>query len=241
VGGSEIGRGIVCNDVTELERQRRELERQNAQLRELAEAINHELRNSLNLVEGYARRIEEQLDGTDRARVDQSVGRITRATRRMTEVVEDLATLARHGQTVEERTVCQLQDIVEEAWVRTETPGLDLIEPEEATIRADRPRLIQLFVTLFEFSDRNDASVVRISVTPDGFVYAADGRPHVDVDPERLFSFADAAPSAEFGMLLPKVRLLVEVHGWTVELNREQRDGIEFVVSGVTRTPSDGE
>ena len=101
VGRTAIGRAVVLTDVTDIERQRRQVQRQESQLDSFEEAITHELRNTINVAQGNIELIATELDTSETA-VGERIATASNATDRMGRIVSDLVTLARLGRTTEE-------------------------------------------------------------------------------------------------------------------------------------------
>jgi len=172
-----IGRAattVVLREVTEAERHRAEIERQNEQLSDIAVAIAHNLRNASNVLQGHIGRA-----ATARAAVgDRSAGGGEVATgasagdsldiaattaERVAAVAEDLRLLAELGQTVEHTNPVPLAGAAREAWGRCDADGPTL-ECESFGVEADRRRLVYLLQAVFRFHIRNGAGTVRVEV-----------------------------------------------------------------------------
>jgi len=232
LGQSDIGRMVVFTDVTRTERKRRELERQNEQLEGFAAAIRHELLNTLQIVGG---RVTVAGNALDRGNVDaarQSLRTAGDASDRMSDIVDDLSVLARHGKTLRDTERVDFADAVEDAWADADVGDATLSVDGDGEVVADRTRLRELLASGFEFAAHNGASEVVVERGDDWFAIAGDGRPPGDADPEAFFEYGSAVPDSEAGILLPNVRMLAAVHGWTPSLDTEYEDGVRVVVSG---------
>jgi len=241
LGQVDIGRIVVFSDVTETERQRRELVRQNEQLEGFAAAIRHELLNTLQVVSARVDIAGEALDDGDVTVARDSLRTASGTTDRMASIVGDLATLARYGQTVEASEIERvgLADIAGTAWERADTGALTLSLDGDATVVADPGRLRSMFVDAFDFAAHNDATTVTVRTTEDGFTITDDGNGMGDNDPAEFFEYGSAIPDAEAGLDLPNLRMLAGTHGWDVTLDTAYQDGISIVVSAVTTLQTD--
>jgi len=233
LGQAEIGRLVVFNDVTNTERQRRELDRQNEQLEGFAAAIRHELLNTLQVVQGRVALAGEALNEGDVTRARESLRTASDTSERMSRIVDDLATLAKQGQTFERVDPLDFARAVEDAWAGAETDGLALSLDGEGTVRADHARLRTLLDNAFTFAAHNDASTVTVRLREDGFTVADDGEPLGRVAPEELLKYGNALPESSAGMTLPNLRMLARAHGWRVAVDDDYGDGVRIVVSGV--------
>ncbi len=229
-GEVTIGHAVVLSDVTRVERQRRELDHQRAQLDDFAEAITHELRNMVNVIQGHLDLVETQLDPQADATATESIKTAGQMADRMTDIVADLTTLARYGRSVETTEVVDLDPAVRQAWSRAETGDLALELHELTTIEADPARLEHLFENAFRFAVHNGATTVTVSQEADRVVIAGDGATLNGVDAEAVFAYGEAVPDAESGMLLPIVRTLAEAHDWSVELDTQDEGGLRLCI-----------
>ncbi|MDY7083446.1 MAG: histidine kinase dimerization/phospho-acceptor domain-containing protein, partial [Halobacteria archaeon] len=114
-GNRHAGRIVLLRDITvrktneeELKEKNEELERQNQQLDQFAEVVSHDLRNPINIVEGY---LPMARDGDDEAfeAIDESIDR-------MKEIIDDVLMLAREGKTVTETEEVLIDEVAREAW-----------------------------------------------------------------------------------------------------------------------------
>ncbi|RLM36789.1 histidine kinase N-terminal 7TM domain-containing protein [Haloarcula sp. Atlit-120R] len=234
LGQVNIGRMLVFTDVTESERRRRELDRQNEQLEGFATAIRHELLNTLQIITG---RVSVAGNALDRGEVDlarDSLRSTSETAERMSEIVNGLATLARHGQTIDETTAVDLRPIVDGAWERADTNGLTMAADVEGQVIADPTRLRDLFESGFTFAAHNDASTVTVKREADEIVITDDGTPAGETASDAFFEYGGAIPDAAAGMTLPNLRMLARTHGWDVTLDTEYQDGVRIVISNVT-------
>lgn len=244
LGQADIGRLVVFTDVTETEAQRRELQRQNEQLEGFAAAVRHELLNTLQVLGSRVDIADEALDDGDLPVARDSLDTASGMTDRMSDIVGELATLARYGQTVEpaEMKRVPLADIASVAWERTDTEAMTLSVAGDATVVADPERLRALFVDAFDFAAHNGAVTVTVRPTDSGFTITDDGNGIGNNDPDRFFEYGSAVPDAEAGLHLPNVRMLAQTHGWDATLDTAYQDGIRIAVTAIKtlQTAPDG-
>jgi len=233
LGGTDVGTVLVFADVTEPERRRRELERQNDELEGLAVAIRHELRNTLQIVRGRVGIAGEALDDGDVGVARESFVAASDTADRMTRIVDDLSTLAQYGQSLGETEVVELRQVTTAAWRGADTGESELEIRDEGRIEADPARLRELLSSAVEFSVRNGASEVTVTLGDGQFAITGDGQPPGDVDPEAFFDYGGSVPDSAAGVALPNVRTLARVHGWATTVDMEYQDGVRLVVSGV--------
>jgi signal transduction histidine kinase len=235
LGQTDIGRIILFTDVTRTERQRRELERQNEQLEGFAAAIRHELLNTLQILNARIDIAGDALEDGEVNLARDSLQTASDTSDRMAGIVDDLAKLARYGQSVEdsEAVTVDLGTIAREAWATADVDGVTFSMDTSAELEADPERLKTLLVNAFTFGAHNGATEITVSVTDDGFQITDDGTPIGNTDPAAYFEYGGAIPDAEAGLTLPNLRMLAETHGWQVTVDKAYQDGIRIVVSDV--------
>jgi PAS domain S-box-containing protein len=140
----EITHFVAINvDITDQHEYERRLESQNERLDEFASVVSHDLNNMLTVASGNTELATEAEDCSYLDRVEQ-------AHDRMEALTEELLTLARSGQTVEDEEPVSLSIIAKQAWNTTATHGATLVcENAGVEILADKDRLAQMLENLF--------------------------------------------------------------------------------------------
>jgi signal transduction histidine kinase len=231
----------------ELERRAKELEEQNDRLDEFASIVSHDLRNPLNaaslraehaLRTGETESLENALDALDR----------------MDSIIDNVLTLARHGETVEDLEPVDLEFVVTRCWERVPTDSASLTVSNELKIEAGEDRLSHLFENLFrnavEHGSANPDSQtphesgddstgqVAIEVGPlsdaEGF-YVEDDGPGIPEDVRaQVFDRGYTESAGGTGLGLAIVTDVVEAHGWEIRATEGSDGGARFEVTGVT-------
>ncbi|MFB6301177.1 MAG: ATP-binding protein [Halobacteriales archaeon] len=234
-GQTQLGRLLVFADITERERYRRELERQNERLEEFASMVSHDLRNPLNVAAG-------RLDIATEDRDDEHIAAATHALDRMETLIDDLLTLARQGQPIDEPEPVMLGLIAERSWSVIDSQAADLAIEDELTVLADPDRLQQLLENLFRNSIDHGGTAVTIRVGPlanEGGFYVEDDGPGIPPD-EREDVFESGYSTAEdgtgFGLAI--VREIVEAHGWAINVTEAESGGARFEITDVDFVPA---
>jgi signal transduction histidine kinase len=233
VGGTEIGAGVVCTDVTEIERQRRELRRKDEQFEGFATAITHELRNSLGVVSGQAELLSRMVSESGGSDLQPRVERIIEESGEIERTVEELQTLARYSQTIDETVFVDLEDVAREAVSRADVGDLDLRVEHSIEVEADRERLHELFQHAFRFAAGNDASRVTVRGRDGKFVIEDDGQSLERFDEAEIFAYGNPVPDPETAMMPPNVQMLATSHGWEAGIDSEHAAGTRVEISGV--------
>ena len=223
--------GVVVHtrDVTERKARERALERQNERLEEFGSVLSHDLRNPLNVAQGYLDLLEEA-DDEDVAVVENSLNRMER-------IIEDLQAMARYGREVSDRERVEIRAVAREAWSYVETGPARLTIEVDTVVDADRDRLLRLFENLFRNAVEHAGDDVAVTVggMPDGF-YVADDGPGIPEDQrERVFQSGHSTAEQGTGFGLAIVREIAESHGWTIRATAARNGGARFEVAGISQ------
>jgi len=233
------GRGRVLasvRDVTdrkERERQLRDandrLRRQAEHLDEFASVVSHDLRNPLEVAQSNLElaRMEGDVDRLDRIEVGLD---------RMEAIIDDVLTLARRGDLVDELEPVSLPEVAEAAWETVDTGDATFaVEGDTGAIEADADPLRQLFENLFRNAAEHAGEAPAVRVGPlDGGFYVADDGPGIDeADRERVFDRGVTGDDRGTGIGLSIVDAVVEAHGWSVSVADSREGGARFEVTGV--------
>ncbi|RLM59431.1 histidine kinase [Halobellus sp. Atlit-31R] len=232
-GTQTVGEVLICTEVTKVERQRRELQRQNEQFDDFADAITHELRNTLSIAEGYLDVAGTAVSDDTPERVADAHETIAESLDRMDRIVGELWTLAHYGQMPEELGYVDLRAAAGRAWRDAAYPEMDLIVESDAAVAADESRLVELFANVFEFAAVTDSTRVAVTAADGHITVVTDGDPIPEEKVTRAFEYGEAVPTAEAGLLLPTVRTLCRVHRWSVDVDPAVHEGVRLDVSGV--------
>ncbi|WP_178915930.1 ATP-binding protein [Natronomonas gomsonensis] len=229
-GNTRVGRVLLFTDVTQTERYRREIERQNERLGRFASVVSHDLRNPLSVAYG---RVE--LEQEARATESENLTAAADALDRMGRLIEDVLTLARAGDDIDDRQPVSLSSIAERAWETVDDDGELRIE-SDATCEADPDRLQQALENLFRNSVEHAGPdvVVTVGSLDDGTgFYVEDDGPGIAPDlREQAFEWGVSGKGGS-GLGLAIVETIVEGHGWEITVKESADGGARFEVTGV--------
>ena len=231
--------GVVVNsrDVTERREHERDLERTNKRLDEFASVVSHDLRNPLNVSEGYLELLAERVD-------DDTLDVVREQNRRMRSIIDDALTLAREGATIEETTSVSLASTARLGWANVDTAGGSLTIDGDRIVESDRNRLLRIFENLFRNSiehgtdadttrpseNAHGGSDVSIHVGPTecGFYVADDGPGIPSEKRDRVFEsgYSSSVEGTGFGLAI--VDEIAAAHGWSVAIT----DDVDAPVDG---------
>jgi signal transduction histidine kinase len=234
VGPGRTGQALVVSDVTEMEQQRRQLDRQSEQLEGLAAAIAHELRNTVGIAHGNLRLAEEAI-AEENQTARELLSSASEATERVKEVVEELQTVARLSQQVTRMSTLSLEATVRAEVEKADTSGLSVDIVSEGEFEAASSRWTKILRNVIRLATETGASELSVSIAADTIRFRTDGASLPSEHPAALFEYGTAVPHAEAGMLGPAVRTLGRAHGWEVSAHSLEPSGIEVRLTGVTR------
>ena len=242
VDGEVDGVVGVAREVPEQKRREQRLERQKERLEELLRVVSHDLRNPLNVARGRLALVREEGNGTH-------VDTISHALDRMEQLLDDLTTLAREGDAVEETSPVDLQQAVEGCWRNVDTADATLVTETDRVLRADYGRLQRLLENLLGnavehgttgsqgqsgAAEHGDGGLtVTVGSLPDGFYVADDGAGIPPEEREEVFQGGYSTAEEGSGLGLAIVREAAEAHGWTVTVTESADGGARFEVAGV--------
>ena len=206
--------------------------RQNERLEEFAGVVSHDLRSPLTVAKGNAYLVRET--GED-AHLDE----LEAALDRMEQLIDDLLTLARQGESVDETEPVPTADVVEAAWRSVDTADATLDLGGVDDIEADSGRLQQLLENLFRNAVEHGGEDVTVGVGPmtGGFYVEDDGVGLPDGEYDRLFETGfttDQNHGTGFGLSI--VEQIAEAHGWTIRVAESDEGGARFEFTGVEQT-----
>ncbi len=234
---------VVLHDVTTQQEQQLALERENEQLDQFASFISHDLRNPLDVAMGRTTVIGELVDDPQ---IQTHLDEIERAHARMLRIIEDVLTLARQGQSINEKTEVEISAVAADAWSHVETNGASLNVETEQFVLADPERLGQVFENLFRNSvehgstsdgtesgdDPRDDRGVTVTVGAlaeyNGFYVADDGEGIAETDRDRVLEAGFSNDDDGTGLGLGIVSNIAEAHEWDIVVTESESGGARF-------------
>lgn len=237
---TEVGRVILCSDVTgtverrrRLETQKETLERQNERLDQFASVISHDLRNPLGIARTYTEFAEESGDAEDFEAIRESH-------ERMDAMIDNMLTMARAEMAVENVESVDLSGLAERAWetAQTDGAGLALEIPDGVSVEGDPALLQNVFENLFRnAAEHNDRQVTvtvgtmqEVESSSAGFYIEDDGVGFESSPTETIFEYGQTSTDQGTGLGLSIVRDLIEAHGWEIRATDGAAGGARFEV-----------
>lgn len=209
----------------ERHRQQQELRRQNERLEKFTHVVSHDLRNPLGVAKGRL----EMIDDDEHAPV------VAKNLDRMEEIIEDVLTLAREGQSVEETEAVDLSVLAANCWEQVETAAATISVEDELTVQADQTRIQRLLENLMRNAIEHGGENVTITIgaLADGF-YLEDDGPGIDAEhADDIFEPGFTTNTEGTGFGLNIVKETAEAHGWTVSVTDGTSGGARFDFQGV--------
>ena len=163
---------------------------------------------------------------------------VERSLSRMETLVDDLLTLAREGDVVDDPAPVDLVALARDAWKTTDSRNGTLrTAVDELEILADEERLRQLLENLFRNAVEHGGGDVTVTVGPlakgAGFRVADDGPGIPEDERDRVFEAGYTTASDGTGFGLNIVAETAEAHGWDVRVTESEEGGARFEVTGV--------
>lgn len=225
-------RVVVLNDITAYKEQQQRLEEQNQRLDQFTSVVSHDLRNPLNIAQGYLEIVRTESDS-------KQIARVYDAHERMAELIDDLLVLAKSGEDLSELQPVSVSEILRRTWSNVETHDATLTVGIDRTIIADVSRLQQLFENLIRNSIDHGGTDVDIVVGElDNGFYVEDSGPGIsESNREQIFETGYSSNNGT-GLGMDIVRQIVEGHGWSITVTAGSDGGARFEMRHVEFTGS---
>jgi PAS domain S-box-containing protein len=247
IDGRELrGTVLTFTDMTEVQRTEAALRKAIREREDVVSIVSHDLRNPLGVVFGATDiLLELPLDGEERKRQAEIIGR---AARRMNSLIEDLLDVARiqDGALVVRRAVESVPEILEEAMGlfthQAERKGVLLsvdVPTPDLSLRVDRDRLLQALQNLLDNAIRltPEGGSVTLSAEradPDVAIHVADTGPGIPEEAlahvfDRFWQDQDSTRGSA-GLGLTIVKGVVDAHGGSVRVRSMVGVGTTFTL-----------
>jgi signal transduction histidine kinase len=209
-------------------RQTADLQETNARLEQFASTLRHELRNPLNVLDGYLDVAREE--GTVEAFEQCQI-----AIDQMERMLEETLVVLKGGEPEIEREPVELAVLCQRCWEMAPEEEARLEVTTTQRIAADKDRLTQLLENLFRNAVEHGGSDVTVTVgeLDDGFYVEDDGPGIPEEERESVFEEGYSTRGAGMGLGLAVVEAVTEVHGWEVELTEGSCGGARFAITGI--------
>lgn len=237
--GRVLGAAILLADVTRLESQRQEVERQNEHLDGFAEAIAHELRNSTQMMSGYIGLASGDAIKGDTEKAMESLEKAEDAMERTVTVIEDLTNLAQLGQTLADVYPVTVSESLTTLKHRGVCDDLAVRMPMDGVVEGDPERITHIIEKFCRVAEHRGATELSVAVEPDRIVLTDNDEPLTESQIERAFDYGSAIPDSEAGMALPMIKAFSRVQGWDAMIDATYTDGLRIVLNDVVVRATD--
>ena len=214
----------------ELAARETELKQQNERLDEFANMVSHDLRNPLNVADG---RLELVAADYESDHVDE----IRWALDRMNVLIDDVLTLARSGEDVDELEPVELDELIESCWRNVETKQATLETDAEVRFLADRSRCAQLLENLLRNAIDHGGADVQITIgalDDDRGFSVEDNGPGIPADDrERILEKGYSTADNGTGLGLAIVAEIAAAHDWQLRVTESSSGGARFEITGI--------
>jgi PAS domain S-box-containing protein len=217
----------------ELRETKRTLEQSNEKLDQFAGIVSHDLRNPLNVIKGRAELLRPEAP-------EEHVEPIERNVERMETMIDDLLTLSRAGESVDDPEPVSLTTVVADSWAAVSSDDIELEVdiPGDVEVEADGDRLRHVFENLFRNASEHNEPPVTIRVGTlsgetgpiSGFFIADDGAGIPASERAEVFEYGYTTNRDGTGIGLSIVEEIVEAHGWTISVTESDAGGVRFDV-----------
>jgi len=213
---------VTTRDISERKRREQELQRQNQRLERFSDAISHDLRNPLDVLDGSLELARETGAAEHFERAERSIDR-------MYTLIDDLLVLAKQGVDPEEVEAVDLDTLSKRAWSMVDTHDGTLETDVEGTVRADEGAMLELLENLFRNAIEHGGDDVTVTVGTEswGFYVEDDGTGFVDGTAD-LFEpgYSTAEEGTGFGLCI--VEQIADSHNWDVIATDSESGGARF-------------
>ncbi|AHG01075.1 hypothetical protein HALLA_15625 [Halostagnicola larsenii XH-48] len=224
----------VATNITESKEREQKLKRERDRFDEFASVVSHDLRNPLNLANGYLALARTEHDC-------EFLQPVADAHERMERLIDDVLWLTQQGRGIGETEPVSFWDAVEDAWTIVDgdaATGSDLVcidDSESLTMEADYNRLCQLLENLFGNAIEHGGPNITVKVEPieDGFAIEDTGPGIPPADFDQIFEVGYSSGPNGTGLGLSIVKQVVKAHGWSIRPIAETEGGARFEITDI--------
>lgn len=239
-----IGQTLLVKDITQKERQRRELRDKNERLDKFAETVAHDLRNPLSIATGFT----QQANRTNDTKLLEEV---EKQHERMDTMIDDILELSKTGGELNEVNETTIRELANDAWETADTKENTLENhfTDNILIECDTVKTRNIFENLFRnTADHNDDAVTvhtgvisrggtRHRTIPEdeliGFYIEDTGVGIPDDKHDKVFEHGHTTSDEGTGFGMSIVDDIVSAHDWDITVENGEEDGARFAITGV--------
>lgn len=217
---------IIFKDITELETHKNQLEIKNIHFENMVEGLSHEVRNGLQIIQGYSK-----FDPPEEEHIDV----IEQTANRLHRVSEDLTALAKIGYTETPDTHIEFTSAMEKI-ISTNSTDITIEFEGNGQLYITESIFKLLIEKVVIYSQKTNSTTVTVKLTDTELYISNDGDGISGTNPISAFEYGEATPSAELGSILPVVKSIADSHSWELQL-LETDEYVSFKLIGVNTVP----
>lgn len=205
-----------------------ELQEKTERLDEFASKLQHELRNPLQILNGYLMLAQESEKPVHFEKCKKALNRMER-------MINDILLIARGGDVEVEPESVGLPALLETSWAAISAPDAQLEIETEDRVSADRDLLHELIENLLRNAIEHGGTDVTITVgsLPDGFYIEDDGVGIPEDERDAVFEKGYSTSQLGTGFGLTIVAKIIDAHGWEIRVTEGTDGGARFEITGV--------
>ncbi|WP_081927508.1 PAS domain S-box protein [Halobellus rufus] len=212
-------------DISEQKQREQELIQQNERLERFTSVVSHDLRNPLQIADGYVDLLREDYNSAHLDKIEDALAK-------MDGLIEDLLALAYAGEEAIELEAVSIAKLARSCWEDLATADATLSIETEQTVRADRDQLQQLLSNLLQNAIEHGGPNVTVTIgeTDTGFYIADDGTGLPDEGTNKVFESGYTTADDGTGFGLSIVEEIGDRHNWDITATNE-RGGARFEIN----------
>lgn len=224
-----IDKHILFRRITNLQARRQQMMKvheKKEQMEQFASMVNHEFRNSLNVLDGW-------LDVARERREEEAFNQCQFAVDQMKRIIGETGLLLGDGEYKLDRGVIDVGTACKASWegVANSDASLELSTTQQ--IIADEDRLAQLLNNLFRNAVEHGGDEVTVTIgdLDDGFYIEDDGPGIPEDERESVFEQGYSTQNSGSGLGLVVVQKVADLHGWEVRVTDGDTVGARFEIT----------
>ncbi|MFQ5978108.1 MAG: PAS domain S-box protein [Candidatus Heimdallarchaeota archaeon] len=205
-------------DITDRKTAEHQLRRQKEELSEFAHAMNHDLRNSLLVINGFAALLQKKPN-------PEHADKIVTAVKSARELLQKSVELADAGLAVKKEDTVNLSQLIRATANQTIPADISFELDDFPEILCDRPKTVQIFQNLLEnavvHGKPTQITVRRLDSKKDIAIAISNNGQRIPPDvQDKIFQrgFTTKEEGARGGLGLAIVEKLVKAHNWSISL-----------------------
>lgn len=191
-----------------------------------ARTLRHELRNPLQILNGW-------LDIAEKEGDEEAFENCRRAVERMTHLLDETLIILDKGDLAVDRESIDLASRARECWNMVPLSGGTIHIETDRVVEADSDRLDQLLTNIFRNAVEHGGDEVTVSDIEGGFAIEDDGPGIPEQDRKTVLNEGYSTLEANSGLGLAVVAAVASAHEWDFTVTESESGGARFIFTGV--------